>query len=268
MVCHLFNKYLIIADENIWKLVGRTQIAIQCIFWLISIYICDCTLIFECFEDSVVQFVILFVCVYHQICALRGFYYAIYTSSVVISKSKKDMKNQDILKTTECKKCGIIRPIRSHHCSVCEKCIDKLDHHCYFLNNCVGRKNYKFFFSYLFLSMINSIYMIILCFYKIILYKENEKERAQNKIIYLEIDFLLNFPIKVFILLFIAIPTFIGTVYLLIYHFFLMYKNQTTIERKYPKLYIEDSTKKKKSISEKLTAILESNNWLNIYWLE
>jgi hypothetical protein len=46
-----------------------------------------------------------------------------------------------------------------------------------------------------------------------------------------------------------------------------MYKNQTTIERKYPKLYIKDS-RKNKGISEKLTAIIESNNWLNIYWLE
>ena len=62
MVCHLFNKYLIIADENVWRMVGRTQISVQCILWLIGIYICDCTLIFDCFEDSVVQFVILFVC--------------------------------------------------------------------------------------------------------------------------------------------------------------------------------------------------------------
>jgi hypothetical protein len=231
-------------------------------FWLISIYICDCNLIFECFEDSVVQFILLFVCVYHQVCALRSFYYGIYTSSAVIPKSKIDIEKQYSLKTTECRKCGIIRPLRSHHCSVCEKCIDKLDHHCYFLNNCVGRKNYKFFFSYLFLSMINSIYMIMLSFYKIYLFKENEKKNSEFEIIQLKINFLLNFPIKVILLLLITIPTFIGTSYLLIYHFFLMYKNQTTIERKYPKLYIKDS-RKNKGISEKLTAIIESNNWLN-----
>ena len=72
----------------------------------------------------------------------------------------------NILKTTECRKCRIFRPSRSHHCSLCKTCIDKLDHHCYFLNNCVGTKNYKFFLSYLFLSMINSLYMLILGIYQ------------------------------------------------------------------------------------------------------
>ncbi|CAB4068978.1 ZDHHC2_15_20 [Lepeophtheirus salmonis] len=29
-----------------------------------------------------------------------------------------------------CEKCGIIKPDRSHHCSVCGSCIRKMDHHC------------------------------------------------------------------------------------------------------------------------------------------
>ena len=37
----------------------------------------------------------------------------------------------------------------------------------------------------------------------------------------------------------------------LMYHFFLMYKDQTIIERRYPKLYIEDIRKKNKNFSEK-----------------
>ena len=29
-----------------------------------------------------------------------------------------------------CQKCQIIKPDRSHHCSVCKRCILKMDHHC------------------------------------------------------------------------------------------------------------------------------------------
>ena len=242
---------------------------IQCIFWTLGIYVCDFELIFECFDDSVIQFIILFTCVYHQICAIRNFYCAVQTSSVVKPISKKEKEEKNITNTTECKKCGIIRPSRSHHCSVCEKCIEKLDHHCYFLNNCVGRKNYKFFFSYLFLSMINSLIMIILGVFRFYLYKQKEMEKLNKmKFIKFNLDFLINFPIKVILLELISIPTFIGCVYLLIYHLFLININQTTIERKYPSLYIKDSSKKDKSFCEKFSEILENDNWLNIYWLE
>ena len=97
-------------DENIWRTLGRSQIMIQCIFWTLCIYVCDFDLVFECFDDSVIQFIILFTCVYHQICAIRNFYCAIHTSSAVKPISKKEKEEKNILKTTECKKCGIIRP--------------------------------------------------------------------------------------------------------------------------------------------------------------
>lgn len=29
-----------------------------------------------------------------------------------------------------CKKCDSPRPPRTHHCSICNKCILKMDHHC------------------------------------------------------------------------------------------------------------------------------------------
>ena len=241
----------------------------QYIFWLLSIFICDCSLIFECFNDSVIQFVILFSCVYHQICALRSFYICISINPAVSPISNKEKENNSGLITTECKKCGIIRPIRSHHCSICDKCIDKLDHHCFFLNNCIGRKNYKFFFSYLFLSFINSTIAIIFGIYHLHSFKEREMAKLKKmKYIEFNLGFIYNFPIKTILLLFICIPTSIGSSYLLIYHLFLIYKNQTTIERKYPKLYIEDKRKENKGFYEKISKALENDNWLNIYWLE
>lgn len=45
----------------------------------------------------------------------------------------------------KCQKCASIKPDRAHHCSVCERCIRRMDHHCPWVNNCVGEGNQKFF---------------------------------------------------------------------------------------------------------------------------
>ncbi|KAM0948302.1 putative protein S-acyltransferase [Dioscorea sansibarensis] len=45
-----------------------------------------------------------------------------------------------------CMKCFHYKPPRAHHCSICDKCILRMDHHCIWLSNCVGHGNYKIFF--------------------------------------------------------------------------------------------------------------------------
>lgn len=45
----------------------------------------------------------------------------------------------------KCQKCASIKPERAHHCSVCERCIRRMDHHCPWVNNCVGEGNQKYF---------------------------------------------------------------------------------------------------------------------------
>lgn len=45
----------------------------------------------------------------------------------------------------KCAECCSVKPDRAHHCSVCKRCIRKMDHHCPWVNNCVGERNQKFF---------------------------------------------------------------------------------------------------------------------------
>ncbi|XP_074855438.1 palmitoyltransferase ZDHHC16 isoform X4 [Carettochelys insculpta] len=53
-----------------------------------------------------------------------------------------------------CRKCIAPKPARTHHCSICNRCVLKMDHHCPWLNNCVGHYNHRYFFSFcLFMTM-------------------------------------------------------------------------------------------------------------------
>jgi len=60
-----------------------------------------------------------------------------------------------------CKKCIAPKPPRAHHCSVCNKCILKMDHHCPWLNNCVGHFNHRYFFMFCFYTWAGTIFVAI-----------------------------------------------------------------------------------------------------------
>ncbi|CAA7044635.1 unnamed protein product [Microthlaspi erraticum] len=55
-----------------------------------------------------------------------------------------------------CRKCNQPKPSRCHHCSVCGRCVLKMDHHCVWVVNCVGALNYKYFLLFLFYTFLET----------------------------------------------------------------------------------------------------------------
>ncbi|XP_025906433.1 palmitoyltransferase ZDHHC16 isoform X1 [Nothoprocta perdicaria] len=77
------------------------------------------------------------------------YYMAITTSPGYPPQAKDDLTGVSI-----CRKCIAPKPARTHHCSICNRCVLKMDHHCPWLNNCVGHFNHRYFFSFcLFMTM-------------------------------------------------------------------------------------------------------------------
>ncbi|XP_021517096.1 palmitoyltransferase ZDHHC16 isoform X3 [Meriones unguiculatus] len=64
----------------------------------------------------------------------------------------------DIATVSICKKCIYPKPARTHHCSICNRCVLKMDHHCPWLNNCVGHYNHRYFFSFCFFMTLGCVY--------------------------------------------------------------------------------------------------------------
>nr|CDS20397.1 expressed protein [Echinococcus granulosus] len=67
---------------------------------------------------------------------------------------------------TICRKCSTLRPPRAHHCSICNRCIRKMDHHCPWVNNCVGEDNQRYFLLFLIyvgFSCISCLIILTVC---------------------------------------------------------------------------------------------------------
>jgi hypothetical protein len=61
----------------------------------------------------------------------------------------------------KCSQCNDLKPARTHHCSVCERCVFQMSGHCVFINNCVGLENQRFFLLFILYSLIGAGYFLI-----------------------------------------------------------------------------------------------------------
>ncbi|XP_073286791.1 probable protein S-acyltransferase 14 [Primulina huaijiensis] len=64
--------------------------------------------------------------------------------------------NSDNQEVRYCRNCNQLKPPRCHHCSVCGRCVLKMDHHCVWVVNCVGALNYKYFLLFLFYTFLET----------------------------------------------------------------------------------------------------------------
>lgn len=66
-----------------------------------------------------------------------------------------------------CNKCNAIKPPRTHHCSVLNRCVYEMDHFCPWMFNTIGKNNYKYFVLFLYHMCTGALYVAYLVFWNL-----------------------------------------------------------------------------------------------------
>lgn len=76
----------------------------------------------------------------------------------------------------ECVTCKLIKPARSKHCKLCNRCVSVFDHHCPWIRSCVGEKNIHLFTKFIFSHMTFCFLKFLLSFYILMVLISNESK--------------------------------------------------------------------------------------------
>lgn len=94
-----------------------------------------------------------------------------YMTLSLTSKSIKKSNVNSIIKGKTftlkyCHTCNLVRSPSASHCKYCDVCIERYDHHCPWIGNCIGEYNYKDFYIFIVLLMMNMTYIFCISLYK------------------------------------------------------------------------------------------------------
>ncbi|XP_062525410.1 palmitoyltransferase ZDHHC2 isoform X9 [Bombyx mori] len=118
-----------------------------------------------------------------------------------------------------CNRCVLVKPDRAHHCSICARCVLKMDHHCPWVNNCVCFHNYKFFMLFLGYALLYCLFVMATCLpYFIRLWKGDFGTATSSG------RYHIIFAFFVSLMFAISLGSLFG------YHCYLVVNNRTTLD--------------------------------------
>lgn len=117
-----------------------------------------------------------------------------------------------------CQKCDGFKPARAHHCHVCKSCVLAMDHHCPWMANCIGFYNYRYF-------VLTLVYLVLGCAFCVIV--AAVEFRIPMKIL---AGTTTSVPKYVFFVFFLCSCAGTAVLILLMWHIYLIFSGQTTIE--------------------------------------
>ncbi|XP_018474389.2 probable protein S-acyltransferase 12 isoform X2 [Raphanus sativus] len=119
-----------------------------------------------------------------------------------------------------CPKCRNVKPPRCHHCSVCQRCVLKMDHHCVWIVNCVGARNYKFFLLFLLYTFLETMLDVVVLLPSFIKFFSQAIKHSSSpgKLTSLVLAFVLNLAFVLSLLCFVVM------------HISLLSTNTTSVE--------------------------------------